>query len=106
MAVWRRGPRSVGRDSLRARADEPALRDGTYLTDGRRLLRVVSQFTAAPRKFAELEDCLTLEVERYSPLDLWRMNLRTVAPAPDPEAGCCESRPGAGARPTSPLASR
>ena len=39
----------------------------TYLTDGERLLRVVSQFEAGSGgTFASLEDCLTLEVRPYS----------------------------------------
>jgi len=53
----------------------------TYLTDGRHLYRVV-----APRvgreddQKAELEDCLTLTTELYSPDDLWLMELRLVQP--------------------------
>ena len=55
----------------------------SYLTDGKRLLRVVSRFEAdADTTFAALEDCMTLEVRPYSPGELGAMTLRTVrAPA-------------------------
>jgi hypothetical protein len=53
--------------------------EGRYLTDGRRLFRVVSQFSNDPRRrFASLEDCLTLEVAAYSPGELEVMRLRPV----------------------------
>lgn len=53
---------------------------GAYVTDGRRLYRVVSQFTPqAARVFAALEDCRTLEVRPYSPDELYAMRLRPVA---------------------------
>jgi hypothetical protein len=60
-------------------APAAALRCGSYLTDGRRLFRVVSQFDAGGKHaFASLEDCLTLEIEPYSPGELDEMNLRPV----------------------------
>jgi len=50
-----------------------------YLTDGRRLLRVVARFqTAGNDTFASLEDCLTLEVRPYSPGELAALHLRPV----------------------------
>jgi hypothetical protein len=50
-----------------------------YLTDGRRLFRVVSQFAAgAEHVFASLEDCLTLEVQAYAPGELDAMRLGPV----------------------------
>lgn len=56
-----------------------ALRPGCYLTDGRRLFRVVSEFGADGKHgFASLEDCLTLAVEPYSPGELDAMKLRPV----------------------------
>jgi hypothetical protein len=59
----------------------PPLPD-SYLTDGRRLFRVVSQFTAgAEHAFASLEDCLTLEVQPYAPGELHSMRLRRVRTA-------------------------
>jgi hypothetical protein len=55
----------------------------TYLTDGRRLLRVVSHFDAgADSVYAALEDCLTLEVRPYSLAELGAMGLRPVERAP------------------------
>ncbi len=51
---------------------------GHYLTDGRRLFRVVSQFTTTLSPYAELEDCMTLSVDRYTPSDLYAMGLRSV----------------------------
>jgi hypothetical protein len=50
-----------------------------YITDGHRLFRVVSQFAADERhRFASLENCLTLEVQAYSPGELAAMKLRPV----------------------------
>ena len=58
-----------------------------YLTDGRRLFRVVSQFSGdARRRFASLEDCLTLEVTAYSPGELETMRLRPVHVGPGARA--------------------
>ena len=56
---------------------------GAYITDGRRLFRVVSQFVPeAGQVFASLEDCMTLEVRAYSPHELRGMGLGPVrAPA-------------------------
>ncbi len=51
----------------------------SYLTDGWRLFRVVSQFNTTQRQpFASLEDCLTLEVQPYTPGELGAMSLRPV----------------------------
>ncbi len=62
---------------------------GSYVTDGCRLLRVISPFAAAEdRRFASLEDCLTLEVQAYSPRELATMGLQPVPLTPaqrDPE---------------------
>jgi hypothetical protein len=63
----------------RRSADHVAFSPGDYLTDGRQLLRVVSRFD--PRlehRFAVLEDCMTLELDTYSPEQLCEMELRTV----------------------------
>lgn len=52
---------------------------GSYVTDGRRLFRVVSQFAfAGDHVVASLEDCLTLDVRAYSPDELHAMGLRAV----------------------------
>ncbi len=54
-------------------------RSGSYVTDGRRLFRVVSQFVfAGDHLVASLEDCLTLDVRAYSPDELHAMGLRAV----------------------------
>lgn len=66
----------VGAPSQRLDAD-------SYLTDGVRLLRVVSRFEADARSAcAWLEDCLTLEVRPYSPRELGAMRLRAVRASP------------------------
>lgn len=52
---------------------------GAYLTDGERLFRVVSRLRPDQDVMcATLEDCLTLEVSRYSPDELYAMRLRCV----------------------------
>jgi hypothetical protein len=62
-------------------------RSGSYVTDGRKLFRVVSQFAfAGDHLFASLEDCLTLEVQPYAPGELQKMGLRPV-----PTARCQQS---------------
>jgi hypothetical protein len=51
----------------------------SYLTDGQRLFRVVTQLP--PRHgspFALIEDCHTLEVRAFSPDELYEMGLRPV----------------------------
>jgi len=53
-----------------------------YLTDGRRLFRVLSRFAAVGEDAcASLEDCATLEVRAYTPEELCAMKLRPVAAA-------------------------
>jgi hypothetical protein len=50
-----------------------------YLTDGRRLFRVVSRFDPRSAEgFAVLENCFTLDVDTYTPDELFAMELRTV----------------------------
>ena len=59
----------------------------SYVTDGKRLLRVVSRFEAdAESTFASLEDCMTLEVRPYAPGELSAMMLQTVR-VPVPGSG-------------------
>jgi hypothetical protein len=66
----RTSPRCVSAESLRC---------GTYLTDGRRLFRVVSQFApAGDDVFASLEDCRTLDVQAYAPGELQAMKLKPI----------------------------
>lgn len=62
---------------------EPDARDA-YLTDGCRLFRVVEPFRiseADAHVFMSLEDCMTLEVQSYSPQQLYGMRLRPVTAA-------------------------
>ncbi len=62
-----------------SRRSIPELDAGSYVTDGWRLLRVVSPFDPGIEpQIAWLEDCMTLEVEPYEPDDLWEMDLRLV----------------------------
>lgn len=67
---------------VRARPSAPRqeqVAPDSYLTDGQRLLRVVSRFEAGPGgTFASLEDCLTLEVRPYSAGELDSMRLIEV----------------------------
>ena len=73
-------PITVARILMTKRDRSSGLRAGAYVTDGRRLYRVVSQFTPqTARVFAALEDCRTLEVRPYSPNELYAMRLRPVA---------------------------
>ena len=54
---------------------------GAYLTDGRNLYRVIATCVGAgDEQNAELEDCLTLTTDLYSPDELWMMELRLVQP--------------------------
>ena len=54
----------------------------SYLTDGRRLFRVVSPLVpGAGRVEASLEDCLTLEVTSFAAGELHTMGLRIVRAA-------------------------
>jgi hypothetical protein len=68
---------------LHGRTPTPAgLLPDSYLTDGRRLFRVIAQFAArGDRKTASLEDCFTLEVQAYSAAELAAMKLRSVTTA-------------------------
>ncbi len=53
---------------------------GSYLTDGRRLFRVVSRFAGGHRKLlVALEDCLTLQVQLFDQSELAAMGLEAVA---------------------------
>lgn len=57
-----------------------------YLTDGRRLYRVVNPFLIEGLDRATvLEDCLTLEARLYTARELWAMRLRRVAHQPERE---------------------
>ena len=64
-------------ERLEAVTDEES-EPGYYLTDGHRLFRVVSQFMTTLTPYADLEDCATLAVVRYTPTELYAMGLRSV----------------------------
>ena len=59
---------------------------GTYLTDGRRLFRVMRGFASpiegSEGSFALLEDCRTFEAHPFTPSELWSMELRRVGSTP------------------------
>jgi hypothetical protein len=58
------------------------LKPSTYLTDGRRLFRVVRGFTWPPQESqAVLEDCRSLEERSYSSDQLSAMGLSVVRPS-------------------------
>lgn len=66
------------RPAPRASRYTPIITD-SYLTDGRRLLRVVSRLGEGPEDaYAAVEDCLTLEISPYSADELAAMGLRRV----------------------------
>jgi hypothetical protein len=52
--------------------------EGAYLTDQRRLFRVL---LVIPKRAAILEDCRTLETMAFRAKELVRLNLRVVQPA-------------------------
>ena len=57
-------------------------REGDYVTDQRRLYRVLQIVPAKLRQRAAiLEDCRTLEAILFRPTELRRMRLQLVAPA-------------------------
>jgi hypothetical protein len=63
------------------------LRTGDYLTDRRRLFRVLEIVPArGNRRAAILEDCHTLEATLFWPRELRRMRLQLVQRAPVPSA--------------------
>jgi len=69
------------------------LRDLTpdrYLTDGRRLFRVITRFVNDGSILVVIEDCATLDARAYAAVELLPMDIRPVrrakpSPAGDPE---------------------
>jgi hypothetical protein len=60
-------------------ARERSWRSGDYLTDRKRLYRVLSPLSRPWRRgIAVLEDCRTLTIGAYRAEDLWHMALRRV----------------------------
>jgi hypothetical protein len=67
-------PFSLRRRRLRSRDLAP----GRYLTDGRRLLRVVSLLVDDRSVLVVIEDCLTLDARAYAAVELEPMGVRPV----------------------------
>jgi hypothetical protein len=66
-----------------SRSHPQSFREGDYLTDRRRLYRVLQLVPAKfKRRGAILEDCRTLDTLLVSPKELRRMRLQLVRPAP------------------------
>jgi hypothetical protein len=54
---------------------------GVYVTDGRRLFRVIEPLDPVTGRRAELEDCYTLRTRAYDSQELWTLQLHPVHPA-------------------------
>lgn len=67
-------PHALRRARLRSRHLAP----GRYLTDGRRLFRVVSRFVNDGSILVVIEDSLTLDALAYAAVELVAMGLRPV----------------------------
>jgi hypothetical protein len=69
---------------IRSAEPEAMPEAGTYLTEGRRLFRVVrglaSPTEGSEGSFALLEDCRTFEAHPFTPSELLSMRLRLVGP--------------------------
>lgn len=72
-------PELVAGRLLAAVSEAPQNQD-TYLTDGRRLFRVVRGFAWPPgvNSHALVEECSTLEIRCYKPDELFALGLRLV----------------------------
>ncbi|HTP21245.1 MAG TPA: hypothetical protein VMJ65_16700 [Solirubrobacteraceae bacterium] len=81
MPVFRFRPRR--RPRLRSRDLTPDL----YLTDGRRLFRVVSRFVNDGSILVVIEDCVTLDARAYAAAELVPMDVRPVRRLKPPRAG-------------------
>ena len=77
-------------------AQPVSFHEGDYLTDQRRLFRVLQIVpTSFTKQAAILEDCRTLDAILFRPRELKRMRLQLVQPAP---VGNCAA-PSAPSRP-------
>ncbi|HEY1515980.1 MAG TPA: hypothetical protein VGF91_06155 [Solirubrobacteraceae bacterium] len=73
---------------LRRRRLRPRdLAPGRYLTDGRRLLRVVSRVVDGSSVLVVIEDCLTLDARAYAAVELEPIGVRPVRCSKRPTAG-------------------
>jgi hypothetical protein len=81
---------------FRRRLPARALIPGRYLTDGRRLLRVLSKFDDGRSVMALLEDCSTFDAYCYALLELRAMGFRRIRlPGADSAAGLAHAAPAA-----------
>ena len=76
-------PFSLRRRRLRSRDLAP----GRYLTDGRRLLRVVSLLVDDRSVLVVIEDCRTLDAQAYAAVELEPMGVRPVRSSKRQAAG-------------------
>lgn len=73
--------------ALRRRRLRPrALAPGRYLTDGRRLLRVLSRFDDGRSVMVLVEDCRTFEAHAYAMMELRAMRFRGLRSGGRPPA--------------------
>jgi hypothetical protein len=78
------------RSSSSGAAGVAGVDEGAYVTDGRRLFRVVLRVDPLRGAAAAvLEDCLTLELRSYAAADLWELRVRLVRPS----SNCAVERP-------------
>jgi hypothetical protein len=81
------------------RAEPEAMLEAcTYLTDGRRLFRVIRGFASpiegSEGSFALLEDCRTFTAHPLTPIELWSMGLSRVGSTPARRAGANQEERG------------
>jgi hypothetical protein len=67
---------------LRRRLPSRALAPGRYVTDGRRLLRVLSRFDDGRSVMVLVEDCRTFATHAYAVLELRAMGFRGLRRVP------------------------
>lgn len=65
----------------RRRLSQRHLTPGSYLTDGRKLFRVISQFVNGRSVMVWIEDCRTLETRARAACELEAMGIRAVGKA-------------------------
>jgi hypothetical protein len=75
------------RHRRRARLRLRDLTPDRYLTDGRRLFRVVSRFVNDGSVLVVIEDCVTLDARAYAAVELVPMDVRPVPRSKAPRAG-------------------
>ena len=78
-------PPSLKKNTSRPRSQ--SIREGDYVTDYRRLFRVLKIVpTRLKRRAAILEDCHTLDATLFRPKELKRMRLQLVQRSPAPSS--------------------